>query len=393
MVAGKSHVKDGRPADRELLRTIERLAADSAGQIERSISLIYRELPSYTAVPVSSLQASVQRNLNIALRALRSGVEPAPADLPEAEITVRERAKQGVPIEDMMRAYRINFGVIQSRFLDLASAAGVPPQVVLDQARLLWEVSDAFTTRVALVYQELSVESALHDAHRRSDFVRALLAGTVDHAELVRACALFGLDPGASYFAIRARPSSGHAVEEMRRRLEREGSLPRKPALVGVLGGDCAGVVVRRPAAEGPWVLGMGAEVPLAEIAESFRTASRVVDLARRLGGVGVFRLEDMSWRLAAADDDEVGRHLVHRYLLPLRANGEFGQLVEDTVRAYLANGLSIKRTAAALVIHVNTLRYRLQKFGDMTGASLSSTDVIVELAWALEVGRLSAKE
>jgi putative transposase len=58
-------------------------------------------------------------------------------------------------------------------------------------------------------------------------------------------------------------------------------------------------------------------------------------------------------------------------------------------VRAYLTSGLSIGRTAAKLMIHVNTLRHRLRKFSELTGASLSSTDVIVELAWALELGAM----
>ena len=116
-------------------------------------------------------------------------------------------------------------------------------------------------------------------------------------------------------------------------------------------------------------------------IAASFRTANRVLEVACRLHPAGVFSIEDMSWRLAAAADSEVGRHLATRYLLPLRTLGEFGQQLEHTVRAYLASGLNVGRTAAQLVVHVNTLRYRLQRFSEITGASLSSTEVIVELA------------
>lgn len=370
-----------------LARAIERLAGDRVLLTERTTSQVYRELKTYQGVPTSSLQAAIQRNINTALRALRTGVEPAPGELPEAEITVRERARQGVPVEDMMRAYRINIGVVQRRFLELAALSDVPAELVLEGARLLWSVSDAFTTRVAQVYQELSVENALQDAHRRSDFVRSLLVGTVDPAELVRGCVLYGLDPGARYLAVRARPGRLGGVEELRRRLERSGAAPNKSALVGVLGGDCVGVVARRPPDGRGWVAGIGAEVLLAEIAGSFRTATRVLEAASRLRPSGVFGLGDLSWRLAAVTDDEVGRYLVEKYLVPLRAEGEFGQVVEDTVRAYLDNGLSIGRTAATLVIHVNTLRYRLRRFGEITGAPLTSIDAIVELAWALELG------
>jgi putative transposase len=380
-------VGDGAAVPSRLARTIDQLADDLAALTEQTIAQGLRELPTYAGVPTSALQASIERNLNIVLRALGSGVAPKPSELPEAEITGRERARQGVPIEDMMRAYRLNIGNVQRRFLELAALNGVPAETALDGARLLWSVSDAFTVRLALAYQELSVENALHDAHRRSEFVRSLLAGTMDPAELDRGCTLYGLDPGASYCAVRAR--GGGSVEELRRMLEHSGSAPGRPALVGALGGDCAGVVTRRPAVGEGRVAGIGAEVPLAEIASSFRTATRALDVAAQLGREGVFGLEELTWRLAAASHDDVGRYLVERYIAPLHAEGEFGVLLEDTLRAYFDNGLSIKETAETLVIHVNTLRYRLRRFGEITGSSLSSLHVIVELAWALELEAL----
>lgn len=112
----------------------------------------------------------------------------------------------------------------------------------------------------------------------------------------------------------------------------------------------------------------------------------RVVGRNRR-NRVGVVGVEDLSWRLAAAADPEVSSHLVDRYLTPLREQGEFGKVLEDTVRAYLGNGQNVARAAAYLNVHGNTLRYRLEKFTDLTGATLMSTDTVIEVAWALELG------
>ncbi len=53
-------------------------------------------------------------------------------------------------------------------------------------------------------------------------------------------------------------------------------------------------------------------------------------------------------------------------------------------MRAYLEHDRSIPRTAAALHVHVNTPRYRLSRFEALTGRSLTQTDTLVELAWAL---------
>ena len=80
-------------------------------------------------------------------------------------------------------------------------------------------------------------------------------------------------------------------------------------------------------------------------------------------------------------------RFLRDRYLTPLRAAGDFGAVLEETLRAYLAHGQSITRTAETLVLHPNTLRYRLRRFADLTGRTLESTEVVAELLWALEVG------
>jgi len=378
-------------ADLAVFDTVAGPLAQSTDAISaRTIAEIYQELPSYAGVPFAGLRASTQRNLDIAVRALRANAAPRPDELPEAWITVTERVQQGVPVEDMMRAYRINIGVIESRFVDIAEEAELSSGLVLAGSRLLWSVGDAFTTQIALVYQDLRIEHALHDAQRKSEFVHGLLSGTLDRTELAGQSVLFGLDPTARYSAVRGRSRGTGGIEPLRRQLEQRGSTAVRTALVGVIGGDLAGVVARRPADDLDLVLGVGPETALADVADSFRTAGRVLEAAWQLGRTGVLGLADMSWRLSAVADPEVSAYLVDRYLTPLRRHGEFGRLLRDTVRTFLANGLSTAATAAELVVHPNTLRHRLHKFGELTGASLTSTDVVVEVAWALELAALT---
>jgi len=57
------------------------LAQDLDTVAERTIAQIYQELPSYATVPFAGLRASIQRYLDTALRALRSGVPPRPDEL------------------------------------------------------------------------------------------------------------------------------------------------------------------------------------------------------------------------------------------------------------------------------------------------------------------------
>lgn len=376
--------------DVTVFETVTRSLADATDTIsERAIAEIYRELPSYAGVPFSGLTASTRRNLDIALRALRANTAPRPDQLPEAWITVTERVGQGVPVEDMMRAYRINIGVIEARFVDLAEESGLASGTVLAGSRLLWSVGDAFMTQIALVYQDLRIENALHDAQRKSEFVHGLLTGSLDPTDLAGQSVLFGLDPTARYHAVRGRGIRQGGFEPLRRQLEQRGGTAYRNALIGVIGGDLAGVVARPPTDDPGIVLGVGPEAALSDIADSFRTAGRVLEAACRLRRTGVLTLADMSWRLSAVADPEVGQYLTDRYLAPLRQHGEFGELLLDTVRAFLVNGLSTAATAAQLVVHPNTLRHRLHKFTELTGASLASTDTVVELTWALELALL----
>jgi putative transposase len=282
----------------------------------------------------------------------------------------------------------VSIGLILERFVEICVEQDVPADASLSGSRVLWAVGDAFTTRVITAYHAFDLDSALQDAQRRTDFVRGLLRGQRGGTEPAADLAAYRLDPEGSYAAVRCRVAPGTA-EQVRRALERSGSRPDRGALIAVDSGECVGIVAQRPGDDAKLVVGIGPFGPLADIATSFRIASQAHDVAGQLHRSGVFGLEDLTWRLAAASSPDVTRFLRRRYLEPLHAQGEFGALLEETLRAYLAHGLSIPRTAEALVVHANTLRYRLRRFTDLTSCSLESTQVLVELSWVLELGDL----
>ncbi len=364
---------------------IARLERDIDQLTPITVAQVFEDLESYATVPSAALEVSVRRNLTIAVRALRENRPPAVEEVEEAETTTRERFTRGIPVEEIIRAFRISIGWIQERFVSICFEEGVPADVTLSGSRLLWAVGDAFTNRVITAYHAFGLDSALQDAQRRTTEVRALLHGQADHHGAGPDLTGYRLDPEAEYAAIRCVTDTA-AAERTRRSLEAHGSLPSRPALVAVDGGECIGLVARRPG-DDDLVVGIGPFVPLGGIADSFSTASRACDVARVLGRRGVFGLEDLTWRLAAAADPEVTRFLEARYLEPLRAEGDFGAVLEQTLRVHLEHGLNVTRSAEALVTHPNTLRYRLRRFTELTGRSLESPDVLVELMWVLELG------
>jgi DNA-binding PucR family transcriptional regulator len=58
-----------------------------------------------------------------------------------------------------------------------------------------------------------------------------------------------------------------------------------------------------------------------------------------------------------------------------------------ETLRTYLDSDLDVSRTAQALYIHPNTVRYRMRRISDLTGLDTQSFSGLVEL---LTIARLS---
>jgi len=366
-----------------------RLEARADTLSRRTADLIREEIPTYANVPQDSLVESSMRNLRRAIAALTEGGAPKAEEFGEA-VVARDRADRGVPVEDVLRAYRVSFRVIRDAFLAEASEVGMHADQVLSSAQVLWDVTDAATVQLALVHREMAVERARHDEHERADFLRGLLFGRLDPADIIARSPTYGLPAHHHYRAVRGRPASGGALEDLKRTLERADSRTRPLALIGILDGDVVGVTSALPKmVRALGTIGVGPSTALQSAEQSFQTASRVLDVAMRLSRTGCVQLEDLSWRVVVFSEPELGAHFVRKYVEPLSKEKDSGDTLCDTVGIFLASDESIRRTAERLSIHVNTLRYRLARFEQVTGASLSSADTKIEVRWALEVRAL----
>lgn len=341
---------------------------------------IYAELDSYTGIESPALAAAVGRNLRTALQALDEQRVPEPSELNAAAQTAQERFASGVPAEEIVRGFRISIALIHERFLDAAVAEGLPVEEMVQGSRIMWGVGDAFTTRIITEYHDLSLDAALRDARRRAAAVRGLLAGQVpDDAAPAR------LHPHAPYAALHCTVPSGLDVETVRADLEASGSTSTAHALVVAEGSTCLGVVAQAPRDPGAAV-GLGPFVRPDELPRSDRVARQALDLAHRLGRTGVQDVTTLGWRMAAASRPDVWRCYADRFLLPLDAEGDFGRELRLAVLAWLGHQQSINRAAAAINVHANTLRYRLRRYSDITGADLDDLDDIIGITWALEL-------
>ena len=355
---------------------------------ETVIARLYKNMASYRDVPRDQLAVSIAQIVDLVVDVVRIGVVPAPQDIHQARISASARSQQNVPVEDVMRAFRFTIGGIHEALLHLSGSQGFPPAEMVALTDILWRFSDAYTASQVAVFQSAEIDRVLSRVRRTQQFLSHLVEGHGGEPERSRSAAEFGLRVDVDYAAVRARSVDTDAADRLRIGLERDARRRRYTALYAIIGNDLLGVTETVPELEraNDDLASIGTFTNLASVSSSFESAEIALSTAEALGESGLVDASGLSWKMAAVQSGEVNQLLFDRYLRPIRSQGVFGGLIEDTVRAYLAEDRNIPRAARSIPVHVNTLRYRLRRFEELTGRNLDVTSTIVEVSWALEV-------
>jgi hypothetical protein len=349
---------------------------------------------AYTAVSSQELQAACLRNVDLSYWVVREDRRATAQELATHATVAADRARQGVPVEDLLSAWMLAMGMIRAMFLELAVECDAKPRSILEGTQLLWELAEDVTMRLAVVHHDTEVALSRHDELQQGEFLRHLLLGSVSGGEMNRRAATYGLQLSERYHAVRARPIHvGDAVSltELRRTLEMpKGWAGHRSSLMTILDGDIVGVVTAPPSVSAPGaMIGIGPHAHLGAMEPSYAAASRIVDVGLRFSMTGTHTLIDVAAQAAVANESEIGDLLVDRYLAPLSAVPDLRDLMAETLRTFFANGFSLKRTAQVLRIHPNTVRYRLRRFEELTEADLTDTEVLFRVWWAVERARI----
>jgi hypothetical protein len=308
-------------------------------------------------------------------------------------------ARRGVPLGELVAAHRIAQRTVVDYVRTVGRERGSSAADVVDAIDAVLVVCTAIATAVSAGYQQAGhpqagCQQAGHQQagsrpagrdRQRAHFVRGLLWGTLEPAELDRHARMHDLDTEREFLALRARPAPGRTSGELARAHGFTSGRAPCGGLGAVVDGDLVGFLGTAPKASVPGVSGLGPGRPLARLHESFRMASRALDTADRRGLTGVQEFGKLGLLPAVFCDVMVGEALCRKYLTSLGDSDSAVEIV-DTVRAYLANGMNVGRTAERMFVHPNTVRYRIGRFEELTGASLrSSPKTVFELLWVLE--------
>jgi len=361
-------------------KLVEDIEAELDALVGAIVERIRAEVPDFRRLPASTLARAVRGNVGRALAALRDLRPPTADELERAAAVGRERAEQGLSVDAVLHAYRISISAVWSRFGELARERGTNVSSVLAFSETLWLWGDAVMDVVGHAHREVELQLAREEQQRRDGFVLAVLLGTIDAAELSRESGGYGLDPDREYVAFRARALDGAGPP---RRLAAE--------LTTALDRDLVGLGTERAPTIPGVVVGVGPPARLAGLPGAFAMASRALQTALAFGQEGTFSLADLSIRPAILSDEALGAAFTCRHLEPLAALGRLGGELEDTLRVWFEQEMRIEETAKALHVHPNTLRHRLRRFEEATGASLRRPADLIELWWALERRRLTA--
>jgi PucR C-terminal helix-turn-helix domain len=354
--------------------------------VRRVREAMQAELPVYRSVPDDALDIDVGLQLGLVLRSVAGGGSTL-SDQAQRELAAvgAQQARQGVPMEDMLRAWRIGIHVVVGYAHEVAHRLGIADTEVLAfvQSALLW--SDLILVSITRAHREAERVGA---DERQARFVRRILQGTMSCAEATIEAEMYGLDPGREYVAFRARLREDGGRLELEQALGLQESVQHRRGLCAVLDGYAAGFLTEAPRRHVDGVVGFGPARPLKRVAESYRLALRALATAEACGLHGAYDIASLGLRPAVALDVDVGELLRRRYLEPLAAANSTSELIE-TLRTYLACGMHVERTATRLFVHQNTVRYRIARFEELTEASLGDIEVLFEVWWALELSAM----
>lgn len=372
-----------RTAAGDFLTALERVRSEAPGLAATIVERFRETSPDYAELSATELLPGVERNIHQALAAVAEVRGATAAEQAETERLAEERARQGIGVDALLLAYRLGIEVAWERFLLHARELRLPAEQLLAGSERLRAWADELTIITTRAHRRTDIEISQRDHEQRAEFVRALVAGTLEAPQLRSKALLYGLDINKRYLLARGRTSDAMW------RVERALRATDPGALVALVDGDMVGVLSTRPRTAGDGVVGLGPPVRLDDAARSFGLASRALEAAAALGWRGVCGFDDVGLQSVILSEHDLGAQLVARYVAPLAEAGHFGHELSETVTAWLEAGTGPQRVASALHIHRNTLRYRLARYEEMTGCDLSSMRTRVEAWWAFQRARL----
>jgi hypothetical protein len=348
---------------------------------------------------LAGLRATVEAALEYVLAGIERGEEgigPVPMVASEQ---ARRAARVGVPLDTVLRRYVVGSALLGEFIMEEADLGNYPGErsalrgALRAQAsgldRLLQTITGAYGDEVARVRRS--------PERRRSERVKRLLGGSEVIGQPELDYDLEGWHIGAIAVGERAGQAVRELAASMDRRLlwvpQGEQSVwawlsGRERSAFGDVERIVSGVVAPQSVLppEGV-VLALGEPAHGIEgwrLTHQEAQAALVVALRRPQAGA-VTRYADVALLAAALKDEMLARSLIDIYIAPVEDSRNSGQVLRETLRAYLAAERSVSSTATALGVARKTVEKRLRTIEERLGRTLHPCPAELEVALLLD--------
>src|SRR4051794_6460678 len=343
-----------------------------------------------SAVPeYRELDPAVSRGVHVALDGFLDLVEGGDeTHLPGRDVYVRfgrAEARNGRSLDALLTAYRAGARVAWRGFAEAGHAAGVDPEALYTLAEAIFAYIDEISGASAEGHAREQSLAAREQAERRRRLMEALLRGEPDVRQLA-AAARWELPERLAALAF-----DGDAPERVDARLGALALVARVEGIGWALVPDpnAPGREAELLRALDGAAAALGPEVGPGDAPRSAGRARLALDLvARRAAGrVRLVVADDHLLDLILGRSGELAADLARRRLGPLDEVPPAARArLLETLAAWLDAHGEARPAAAALHVHVQTVRYRLGQLRDLLGDALDDPQARLELALALRL-------
>ncbi|WP_040801633.1 PucR family transcriptional regulator [Nocardia higoensis] len=356
------------------------------------------EWTDYSPVTRADLQDGCRRYLSRILDLLERGGPTAAGD-DVAESIGRERAQQGVPLEVMLRTFRLGGRIVWEALA--THAEDIDSGEFREIGTATWAVIDSLSSSLVTAYRHAEHERVRFDERRRHVMVEDLLAGRAhDPAFVTRAARTLNLPIDGPYLVVAAARGANPVL-----RVGAETALTasgvrcvwheRDQFTVGLIAVGGLGVPATLDHIRGQLSGRAGASLPVSGLAG--------VSIGHAQALVALETLPAAEQRLVSLDErypeallvraPDVTEALVDSILGPvLELPSRERDTLLETLDAWLAHGCSAANAAPRLNCHRNTVINRLNRISSLLDRPLETQRCLLELSLALAALRLRAR-
>ncbi len=383
----------------------EFLAAHLPEAAREMVAAVVRSVPDYERLPRDMIERDLihraEDNLRLFVRLLGEGREPQAGDLDGMIDVAVRRAREGIPLDAVLSVYHQgalaawNYLAAQAntgeqrdellravpqllRYLGIV-IPGVAGSYLNERQDLRWEQREAKRALAQALLQGKPAELLAERFGIVLGGYHVVALRTADAAATVD-----GVRPAMRVIHGEIDALSPHALTV----LDRAGGWVLLPVSEPVARLDAA--VARIASAAGVRVIaGTATAALVSEVPSRAEEAGEIARLALGLGRpTGVYRMADLALQYQFARPGPA-----RTWLLGLLAPLTDHQHLMDALRAYLAHDHNRVAAAESLVVHRNTLNYRLNRIAALTGYDPGRSEHTPLFAAALTAFDLAAAE